>query len=64
VVVRGSDIVALPTVLSGDQMTGPVEHGDSGSGIFQAGRLVGITQTCTAPDDVTCVGGGRFSRLP
>lgn len=64
VVVRGSDIVALPTVLSGDRMTGAVEHGDSGAGVFQQGRLTGIVQACTAPDDVTCVGGGRFSRVP
>jgi len=64
VVIRGSDFVALPTVLTGDRMTGDVEHGDSGAGVFQSGRLVGLTQACTAPDDVTCSGGGRFSPVP
>lgn len=64
VAVRGTNIVALPTVLTGDQMTGAVEHGDSGGGVFRGGRLVGIVQACTAPDDMTCVGGGRFARVP
>lgn len=64
VVVRGVDIVALPTVLRGGLMTGMIEHGDSGAGVFRAGRLVGLVQACTAPDDVTCVGGGRFSGVP
>lgn len=64
VVIRGSDIVSLPTTLAGDQMTGAVDHGDSGAGVFQGGLLVGIVQTCHAPDDVTCTGGGRFSLVP
>lgn len=62
--LRGTDIVSIPTVLTGDQLTGQIEHGDSGAGVFRGGLLVGIVQACTAPDDVTCVGGGRFTVLP
>lgn len=65
VVVRGTDIGALPTELTGDQMTGMVEHGDSGAGVFQQGRLVGIVQACSSSNDLDCdLDGGRFSVVP
>jgi hypothetical protein len=65
VVVRESTIGQLPTELRGDHMTGMVEHGDSGSGIFQGGLLVGIVQACSSSNDTDCdLDGGRFARLP
>jgi hypothetical protein len=65
VVVRGSTIGQLPTVLNGDHMSGMVEHGDSGAGVFQGGLLVGIVQTCSSSNDTDCdLDGGRFVGMP
>lgn len=61
VVLRDTDIVELPTRLSGDMFTGEVFGGDSGGPLFQ-GRAVGLTQTCNGTADKQCdLDGGRFS---
>lgn len=62
VVLRGSNMVALPVLLDGDMFAGMVPHGDSGAGVFQSGKLVGPVQACNSTDGVSCdLDGGRFS---
>lgn len=53
--------VETPVTVSGDTIDALVDHGDSGSGIFQAGRLVGLLQTCNDPTGSKCEPGARFS---
>lgn len=65
VVVRGSDFVTLPVTVTGLALSGSMqEHGDSGAGVFQAGRLVGLVQACNSTNDQDCdLPGGRFTRV-
>ncbi len=66
VVVRGTEIVALPVMVEGLSLSGSMqEHGDSGAGVFQAGRLVGIVTACNSSNDEDCdLPGGRFAGVP
>lgn len=68
VVLRDTDFTRQYTTVDGDQLTGDLQHGDSGAGVFQSGLLVGLVQACRtdplAADPDACIGGGRFSRLP
>ncbi len=61
--LAGPDIVDTPTVLAGNSLIGPVAHGDSGSGLFQSGALVGLVDTCvedTGAPGVCLSGSGRW----
>lgn len=61
--LRDTEIVEDQASIEGTHVSAPMtDHGDSGSGVFQDGALVGILETCDAPDDQTCLGtGGRFN---
>lgn len=54
-------------VLSGARLSGQLAHGDSGSGLFQAGALVGVVESCDAPtpdNGTECLAtGGTFTRV-
>lgn len=64
--LRGTNFTTSSTILTGDHLGAPLQHGDSGSGVFQSGRLVGLVQTCDDVDtDGACdLTGGRFSPVP
>jgi len=64
--LAGPAIVDTPTMLAGNTLSGPVAHGDSGSGLFQSGALVGIVDTCvedTGAPGVCLSGSGQWVPL-
>ena len=65
VVIRGSDFVTLSVTVLGYQLTDAMlSHGDSGAGVFQMGKLVGIVQACNSSNDTDCdLPGGRFRQV-
>lgn len=66
VLVRRFEATAV--TLSGNRVDAALEHGDSGSGVFQGGLLVGVIESCDAPIDdngTACLPtGGVFSPVP
>jgi hypothetical protein len=60
--LRGTELEGWATVLSGSRLSGQLEHGDSGYGLFQFGAAVGVVSTCDAGDgaDVCLPSGGTF----
>lgn len=63
--LRGTDLVSEQTELTGFRVSIALEHGDSGSGLFEGGRVVGLVQACDdANNDELCEQtGGRFAAV-
>lgn len=62
----GTHLQDVDTVLTGARFSAQVQHGNSGSPITQDGALVGLVETCVAPnpdDGVTCLPGGGFDAV-
>lgn len=71
VLLRGDEAVYVATEVSGtERISGQLEHGDSGSGVFQSGALVGVVSTCdsglSAEDggEMCLPSGGSFQPVP
>lgn len=64
--LAGSEFRTDAARLSGfDLVSPPVDHGDSGYGLFQARALVGVVVDCNSSNDKDCdLPGARFEPVP